>query len=216
MKDQTVKPTALPERATLLRWLAGVFAKEQTPETLAALGTDASNALLREAADAAGLRDELGGLLALVATRPDVGPFALDLATDYARLFLGAGSRGITVQPYESYHTNPRGALFQEATGAMEALLREYGLAASGTKEPADHVAVELEFLAQLTADLAEGGEPRAAVLRDKLLREHVLVWVPGFCNACIERDRQGFYAAAARLLQSLLRAETERLASAT
>ncbi len=213
MQDNPVQPTATPERATLLRWLAGAFAKEQTPETLAALGTDASNALLREAADATGLRDDLDGLLALVDSRPDVGAFALDLATDYARLFLGAGGRGTTVQPYESVYTSQQGTLFQKATGEMEALLREYGLAASGTKEPADHVAVELEFLAQLTADLAQGAVPEAAALRDRLLREHLLVWVPGFCDACIERDRQGFYAGTARLVQGLLRAEAERLA---
>jgi len=92
----------------------------------------------------------------------------------------------------------------------MEALLREYGLAASGTREPADHIAVELEFLAQLTADWLETGKPETAALRGRLLGEHILIWVPDFCAACAQFDRQGFYAASAHLLNSLLRDEAK------
>lgn len=187
-------------RADLYRWLAGVFAGEPTAAALAMYRSPEGRRVLLDLAEPPALRDGAAHLLTLVNDDTDLEALAFELAGTYARLFLGTGGPA-AVSPYESVHTSPQHRLFQQATTAMERLLAEHGLIVAGAPEPADHIAVELEFLATLAA-------APAPALERRLLDEHLLRWAPGFCAACIERDPAGYYAAAARVLRGLLAME--------
>ena len=186
-----------PMRAEVYRWLAGVFAREPTAETLAGYRSPDARGLLLHLAQAEPLREGVADFLTMINDETDLEAMAFELAGTYARLFLGAGGPS-AVSPYESVHTSPEGRLFQQATTDMERLLAEHGLSVTGTPEPADHIAVELEYLAELILT----GE---AALERRLLDEHLLRWAPGFCDACIDRDAKGYYAAAARVLRGML-----------
>ncbi|HYG90081.1 MAG TPA: molecular chaperone TorD family protein [Azospirillum sp.] len=184
-------------RAEVYRWLAGVFAREPTAAMLAGYRSPEGRGVLLRLAEMEPLGEGAAGLLAMVNDETDLEAMAFDLAGTYARLFLGAGGPS-AVSPYESVHTSPERRLFQQATTDMERLLAEYGLSVAGAPEPADHIAVELEFLAELIL----AGE---TALERRLLDEHLLRWAPAFCDACIERDATGYYAAAARMLRGML-----------
>lgn len=192
--------------AELYLWLARVFAREPSPDALAAYRDGEGRRFLLDLAGAAALEDEMAAFLGRADGDDAPEELAFTLAGAYARLFLGAGGPS-AVPPYESVYTSPEGRLFQRAATEMEALLGEHGLSVGGAPEPADHIAVELEFLARLTTEAA-AGDAAAAARRRRLLDEHLLVWAPRFCALCIERDRSGHYAGAARLLDGLLRLE--------
>ncbi|PWC35232.1 molecular chaperone TorD family protein [Azospirillum sp. TSO22-1] len=198
--DGTVNDTLRPVRGEVYRWLAGVFAREPTAGTLATYRSPEARGILLDLAGMEPLREGAAGFLTLLNDDTDLEALAFELAGTYARLFLGAGGPA-AVSPYESVHTSPQHRLFQQATTDMERLLAEHGLSVAGAPEPADHIAVELEFLALLAAS-------GAAALERRLLDEHLLRWAPAFCAACIERDPGGYYAAAARVLRGMLEME--------
>ncbi len=201
-------------RVDLYLWLSRVFATEQTAETLAGYCTPEGRAVLIRLAAMPVFAEGAERLLAMSATWTDLSDTSLDLAAAFARLFLGAGGRTGSVPPYESVFTSEQATLYQETTADMERLLKAHGLSASAWNEPADHIAVELEFLAHLTA-LAVNGNADAEARRRAVLSDHLLVWAWEFSEMCIERDRSGFYAAAAQILKGLLASEEEALAPA-
>ncbi|MFO1061461.1 MAG: molecular chaperone TorD family protein, partial [Dongiaceae bacterium] len=172
--------------AAALRWLAGLFLAPPGPDGMAALRqvlpTLAGDAALGPAL--AGMADRLSAL-----EDPD-----RDLAIAFNRLFVGAGGPE-TVAPYESARAEPHGRLFGTATAEMADLLEQLDLRVA-IAEPPDHLAVELQLLAQLAAT----GDPREAMLLRRLGG-----WVPSFRDACAARDPTGFYAAAAAALSTLL-----------
>ncbi|MBB4302935.1 TorA-specific chaperone [Rhodobium orientis] len=204
------KPAAAVPDPAFYQWLAGLFIREQTAETLGVLKAPETR---REFHDLAGedvLRGRLDRLLDVAANPADPEDQVLDLASAYALLFLGVGGSREGVPPYESVYTGPDGRLYQEATAEMETLLKDQGLWLADRREPADHIAVELELLAQLTARAAD--DAGAAARRRTLLADHLLVWAWEFCDLCRDRDRSGFYAAAAEVLRALLEAEERAL----
>ena len=72
-------------------------------------------------------------------------------------------------------------------------------------KEPADHLAIELDLMGNLIIRAAEAttAAQRESWLgeQEALLHEHLLAWFPRFEAACRAADRFGFYGASARLL---------------
>ena len=126
-----------------------------------------------------------------------------DLAVDYARVFLGAGiATSEAAYPYESVYTSEDHLVMQEAHDAMGALLRSSGLACKGSpNEPADHIALELDYMAHLVgqglcAAEAGNGEAVSSSVASQLafLREHLLNWVPSFAHDVERYAETGFY----------------------
>ncbi|MGZ4627193.1 MAG: TorD/DmsD family molecular chaperone [Kineosporiaceae bacterium] len=80
-------------------------------------------------------------------------------------------------------------------------LYRQAGLdVAPGARELPDHIAVECEAFAW--ASDAEAS-PSCADMANALLRDHLRVWLPGFCAAVEEQSALPFYAALAALTRS-------------
>lgn len=137
-----------------------------------------------------------------------------ELATDFAGLFLNAGSR--PVHPYESVYTSPERLMMQEARDRVRQIYAVAGLARSGSlPEPEDHIALEMEFMRHLCARTAEAIEERNAErvrahlhLQQEFLKDHVLRWVPQFCEDLARNAATGFYRALACLLRDFLESE--------
>lgn len=158
-----------------------------------------------------------------------------DLAVDYAQTFLGIGSAdGNAAHPYESVYTSEDRLIMQDAHETMAQLLRAHGLgrrrtgfavgdavakALADSTEPADSVAIELEFMAHLIeegyAALKDGNAETlcASVAEQRaFLNEHMLNWMPEFCEDVQKRAKTGFYRGCALMLASYLAIDDELL----
>jgi TorA maturation chaperone TorD len=148
-----------------------------------------------------------------------VSPTTLErLLIEFTRLFRGIEQGYGPPPPFESLH---RGG--QWMGDEVLAIRRCYANAGFGEIEPAagpaDHLGIELRFLALLcyremearhAGDLA-GVSQRLAEQR-AFLDEHLLVWLPGYV-ALIEREaREPFYGALARLTLAFARDDRRTL----
>lgn len=144
-----------------------------------------------------------------------------DLAVEYTRLFLGPGEH---ISPHASVHMAEEcgfgGLLWGEETVRVKRFIEAAGLAyAEDYSGIPDHVSVELEFLEKLagreSAAWNEGdhdGAQWCVEVERRFLEDHVLKWVPTFCDKVMERAVTPFYAAMAELTKELLAFERERL----
>ncbi|MBF0624714.1 MAG: molecular chaperone TorD family protein [Magnetococcales bacterium] len=176
--------------AALLRHL-------QSPEIVAALGRP-------------------GEELAAFLTRQGTDRTLADLAEEYTRLFLGPG-------PHLSLHEAvlvPGGAglLWGRETAVVKTCMGEAGCAVADQAELLpDHLAVELEFMAHLCAEEAQGwlsgdavGARNAAAWQTAFLNGHLGTWV-GSVRERLEAARPSpFYAVFAELLCAFVRQEVE------
>lgn len=177
-------------------WLSALFARPPAAAQIAAHREGPLAALLADLAVDPELASPIAALA--IAMSGDAEATAIRIAIAHGRLFDGlAGPE--TVPPYESAHVGD-GRLFQAPVGEMERLIAAHDLkVADDAHEPADHLAIELALMARLVAL----DHPDRAVLAARLAG-----WVPAFARACEARDRNGFHAAAARLLATLVERE--------
>ncbi len=210
-------------RAELYRWFSAVFAKEQTQATWTSQTEDDFLGSLEAYAAEFGLDDEAAPLVAYLAAHRgvDPAPVLLDLAVDYARLFIGPGP-GLA-SPYESVHTSAEGRLFGDAYADLIDLLHREQIGIDKTyKEPADHVAVELAVAAYLvdrelgeegSEAAAEGAEQGTPGAEAAYLRTHVLNWMPRWCELVVKHAQTDYYRGAAKLMAAFLEKEKQALA---
>ena len=135
------------------------------------------------------------------------------LTWDFNRLFVGPGE--MLAPPWESVHRSRTKLTFQESTLQVRALYEAFGVQAPALhREPDDHLALELDFLAALSERAVEAaargdGEQLEGCLRAQqaFLRDHLLAWAPA-CLALVERHAEtDYYRGAARLTRGSLAA---------
>ena len=117
------------------------------------------------------------------------------LQGEYVRLFINALPE-VPCPPYGSFYLE--GALMGESTVRVRNLYLSYGFQ---TDEMADHIAVELEFLA-LLATLSESGD---ALGDYDFLLDHLRSWTPEFFDRVEENDEIGFYKDVSRYARGMI-----------
>lgn len=158
-----------------------------------------------------GLGSEVDRLEAAVGTLRGVPLARLELAADFAQMFLLDARAGAL--PYASAYTGEgsASALYSAAETRMREFLASRALAIQPDfREPADHLAVLLAVLAHL-AEQQSGAQHMGAAARDQaaLLRAGLLDWLPRFTQRCQEvRPRFDFYPALATLLLAFARTD--------
>jgi TorA maturation chaperone TorD len=137
---------------------------------------------------------------------------ALELQIDHAALFVGPFA--LKAPPYGSIYLEESHTLMGDTTLAAAARYGAAGLNLT-LHEPADHIAVELEFmhfLAALASKAVERGDgEEAGRLADeerRFLTEHVGAWAPTFCAAVERGAETRFYRTLADCLHAFLDAE--------
>ena len=141
-----------------------------------------------------------------------------ELRADYARLFVGMGR--VLAPPYESVYFDEERMVFQERTLEVRAWYRRFGLEVEArTREPDDHIGLELGFLAHvaklsLRALAEQDAERLERLLRDQhaFLSEHLLTWAPAWCALVDEHARTKVYRGAAWLVHGALTELTDML----
>ena len=126
-----------------------------------------------------------------------------DLAIEYTRLFLGPGRH---VSPHESIHhekdNSKWGQLWGDSTVEVKKFIETTGLKyqTDYTGLP-DHISVELEFMQQLTLreeqaweDEDREGAASCRNIEKKFIQEHMVSWIPIFCEKIMQEAEFSFY----------------------
>ncbi|MCW8335062.1 molecular chaperone TorD [Vibrio paucivorans] len=204
------------KRAEIYWWLSSLFAKEltetdieqyQTPEIRSFLAGLGENETLKPSIDK--MTDALNRL-------NDREDAQLELSADFCDLFLKSDKE--SALPYASMYIGKSGLLNDEPAKEMASLMAEHSIAVSASlNEPADHIAIELDFLGNLIIRSNELEQEQhlddALLEQEKFIREMILSWVPQFSTKCQSLDEFGFYAAVASLLVSFLELDCHYLA---
>lgn len=198
------------ERATVYRWLSGIFAREPSPDALRAYAGTAGDALLTALAEI----HEVAPVAEMIqvwlpdASARDLKVISHDLAGEFAHLFLGVGGRR-GAPPYQSAYAGSKARLMREQAGAMnDALRRCDARVAESFPEPSDHVSVQLALM----ADLAETADAEEQL---GFLRRGLLDWTTEFRDRCAAVSRHGFYTCAASALVDFIAVDAARLRDA-
>jgi TorA maturation chaperone TorD len=133
------------------------------------------------------------GAAALLEGMRGIEPVRLE--NEYVRLFINAMPE-LPCAPYGSVYLE--GSVMGESTLKIADIYRKYGMA---TVEPADHIAVECEFLAWLHGQAAGDAGVRSDF---EALLTHLRQWTGPFFDQVEQHDRLGCYrrsAAAARTI---------------
>jgi TorA maturation chaperone TorD len=137
---------------------------------------------------------------------------ALNLRVDHAALFVGPFM--LKAPPYGSVYLEADRALMGKTTVAAAECYARAGLTVT-LREPADHIAVELEFMQYLAAlaaqaalrdDVERAGQVAGAARQ--FLTEHLSAWTPAFCTALRRNAETGFYRILADCLQGFVEAD--------
>ncbi|MEM0452514.1 MAG: molecular chaperone TorD family protein [Nitrososphaerota archaeon] len=141
----------------------------------------------------------------------------IELAVDYANLFLGvlyARRREGIIHPSESVYLT--GLLYQEPAEEVENLYLDFGLVKDEKfKEPEDHIALELYFMAHLSAKSIRALEHNELHEVKKLLKaqkefleKHILKWVPKLAQDILQYAETEFYRGIAKITNGYLEAD--------
>lgn len=208
--------------------LQRLLGTDPTPELLAALDVP----VLREALEIilAGQSEEGAGALPAeaeealarieAAGEAAVGAEGLDeLQSEYAHCFVGPAD--LPAPPFESVHTDRRRTLLTETTLKVRRTYQASGFEPELCRRvPDDHVALELDFMAELgSRALACALEGNDATAREylktsrKFLDDHLGVWAPKFARAMEEKANAPFYGKLASCAALFAAADQERLA---
>jgi len=168
-----------------------------------------------------GLEELSNYLLRLSEKREELSRAILELAVDYADLFLGVGrfrkGEGIA-HPSESVYLT--GYLYSDVVEEIfDAYLEEGLVKSSDFKEPEDHIALELYFMAYLCRKARELLESEAyhELLRclDKqkaFLNKHLLRWAPLLAEDIIKYAGTAFYRAVGKMMRGFLELERSNI----
>lgn len=203
---------AARRRADTYRLLAEVFGTEPTAEMLDRLRRPE----VVEAFDSLGL----GFAGELDRMEADLGRHGLvdELQCEYTRVFLGPGKH---VGPYESLHRDDHPAQhWGPSTAEAKRFIEHHGLGYDERfRGMPDHVSAEVQFIsmiADVEADAIERGEheraDHAREIQRTFFREHIVRWVPKFCEKVIEQANFDFYKGFARITKAVVEADTEEL----
>lgn len=125
--------------------------------------------------------------------------FLNDLVLEYTRLFVGPGKH---ISPYESVYRDNENALWSETTVEVKNFIESSGLEYSSSWAGLpDHIGVELEFMQRITyheKDAWSRGDKetttRCLEFEKKFIDEHLIQWVPLFCDKVKKETRVAFY----------------------
>ena len=142
-----------------------------------------------------------------------------DLTVEYARLFLGPGKH---ISPHESVHHQREDGDWGTLWGATTVEVKKFIEATGLEYEPdykgmPDHVSVEFEFMAALArreaqawAESDEAIAMSCTAMQKKFLEEHLIQWIPDFCEKVIQLAELPFYHAVAELTRSFIEFENK------
>lgn len=196
------------KRAEIYWWLSSLFAKELTDESLAQYHSAEIRSFLTGLGENESLSQSVKNIVDALNRLIDREDAQLELSADFCDLFLKSDKHGAL--PYASMYIGKSGLLNDEPAKEMAQLMEQHNIAVDKElNEPADHIAIELDFLGNLiirSNDLEqETALEQALVDQEAFIHKYLLSWVPQFSKKCQQADEFGFYASVSELLVAFL-----------
>ncbi len=144
-----------------------------------------------------------------------------DLAVEFTRLFLGPGSH---ISPHESLHTETAGAMDGSFWGPETVKVKRFMEAAGLSVDDdfsgmPDHISAELEFMRKLCefeAACWNSADEETAVfcqgVQKRFVEEHLIQWVPNFCDKVVDMARMTFFKEMAKATKGFVDYEQANL----
>lgn len=192
------------KRAEIYWWLSSLFAKELTEAELQSYQSVEIRSFLSGLGENETLKpavDTLVDALNRLQTREDA---QLELAADFCDLFLKSDKHGAL--PYASMYIGSSKLLNGQPAKDMEKIMAEHGVSVNeDLKEPADHLAIQLDFLGNMIIRSNEAEQESqledAFAQQNEFIQSQLQSWIPQFQASCAEHDQFGLYASVASLL---------------
>ncbi|MDA0127587.1 molecular chaperone TorD [Vibrio sp. MarTm2] len=203
------------KRAEIYWWLSSLLAKELTQEALDQYHSAEIRSFLSGLGDNPDLKPSVDNLVDALNRLMDREDAQLELAADFCDLFLKSDRD--SALPYASMYVGKSGLLNDEPAREMEALMQKHGVQVDeNLNEPADHIAIELDFLGNLiirSNELESDVEMENALEeQDKFINRALLNWVPKFSAKCKTLDDFGFYSAIVTLMVAFMELDSRYL----
>jgi len=198
------------KRASIYWWFSTLLIGELNEEQTAML-TGESGMQFLDALSMEGMAAEVDAVKSTLKQLDSNGEMRLELAADFAQTFLRDNKH--SALPYASVYLSHDGLLYQTAQKEMVGMLQKEGLAVDKDMgEPADHIAVQLDYLGNLAlrgikasdeTDYREGLRKQLAFINSQVMN-----WLPRFVKKSLSVGDAYFYPAICSLLLSYVQQE--------
>ena len=198
------------KRASIYWWFSTLLIQELNDEQTVTLTGESGMGFL-DALSMEGMVAEVDAVKSALKQLNSNGEMRLELAADFAQTFLRDNKH--SALPYASVYLSHDGLLYQTAQKEMADMLQKEGLAVDKDMgEPADHIAVRLDYLGNLVlrgikasyeTDYREGLKKQLA-----FIDAQVMNWLPRFVKKSLGVGDACFYPAICSLLLSYLQQE--------
>ncbi|MDR9828880.1 molecular chaperone TorD [Vibrio sp. FNV 38] len=197
------------KRAEIYWWLSSLFASELDEQGLEQYQSPEIRAFLAGLGENIQLRQPIDKLVDALNRLQDREDAQLELSADFCDLFLKSNKEGAL--PYASIYLDKSGNLNGKPAEEMVKVLAKHNIQVTQKmNEPADHIAIELDFLGNLIIRSNELEQEKhlgdALIEQEAFIREHILTWAPQFNALCQQKDEFGFYSAMSDLLIAFLK----------
>lgn len=140
------------------------------------------------------------------------------LQSDYHCLFVGP--LGPYAFPWESVHTSEDKLLFGESTFTVRNEYKKFGFQFSLVdKEPDDHIAAELQFIACLSdlaiKDMKEGRFDYSVKIikaQKNFLDSHICKWAEKFCDLIYKNAKENYFKTVSMILREFVKSDAEEI----
>lgn len=136
------------------------------------------------------------------------------LNVEMTRLLEGPGQ--VPAPPFASFYLHGGQLMGPPALAARQFYLEWQAIPETNGEIPADHIALEMGFLAYLARRarqaITSGERSRALQASRDFLQHHVWTWLPSFCQALKEATADPFFTGLAEFAQEAVRLDLEWL----
>ncbi|QBY03818.1 molecular chaperone TorD [Thalassotalea sp. HSM 43] len=192
-------------RATIFWWFSTLLSKELSKEQFNAYINQQGATLLDQLALEPLLAKSVSAIKqSLAKLNIHKHPY-IECKVEFSQLFLMDNKNG--APPYASIYLSNEELMFQQAHDEMVALLKKQGLAViEDFNEPADHIAIQLDYLGNLVLSSLNAPDPkRASAEQLEFIQHRVLNWLPLLLDKMSRCDNSGFYQGICQLLYKYL-----------
>lgn len=204
------------QRAEIYWWLSSLLSQELTQPELDNYHTAEIRAFLGGLGDNPTLSPAVNAMIDALNRLQDRPDAQLELAADFCQAFLSTDKS--SALPYASVYLTNEKQLHGEPAQKMLELMKQHNVSVgSQFNEPADHVAIQLDFLGHLiikSNELEQETHIESAFEQQAaFLDKQVLSWIPEFSEKCRQVDDFGFYAAVCELVVCFCELDLQYLA---